>query len=66
MERLFIDFVGPHTSTNRGNLAIMVIVDAFSKFVVFCPVRKISSQIVPDCLEVGYPCLWYAGLNSDG
>jgi hypothetical protein len=49
MERLFIDFVGPLTRTKRGNLAILVIVDAFSKFVVFCPVWKISSQIVSDC-----------------
>jgi len=51
MEKLFIDFVGPLTRTKRGNLAILVTVDAFSKFVFFCPVRKISSQIVSDCLE---------------
>jgi hypothetical protein len=36
MEKLFIDFVGPLTRTKRGNLAILVIVDAFSKF-VFLP-----------------------------
>ena len=35
MERLFIDFVGPVTRTKRGNLAILVVVDAFSKFVSF-------------------------------
>jgi len=51
MERLFIDFVGPLTRTKRGNIAILVIVDAFSKFVCFTLVRKISSQIVSDCLE---------------
>ena len=51
MEKLFIDFVGLLTRTKRGNLAILLIVDAFSKFVLFCPVRKISSQVVSDCLE---------------
>jgi hypothetical protein len=35
VERLFIDFVGPLTCTKRGNLAILVVVDGFSKFVSF-------------------------------
>jgi hypothetical protein len=51
MERLFVDFVGPLTRTKQGNLAILVVVDGFSKFVFFFPVRKISSQVVSDCLE---------------
>jgi hypothetical protein len=56
MEKLFVDFVGPLTHTKRGNLSILVVVDGFSKFVFFFPVRKISSQVVSDCLErVFYP-----------
>jgi transposase InsO family protein len=51
MERLFIDFVGPLVRTKRGNMAILVILDGFSKFGTFCPVRKISAQVVTDCLE---------------
>ena len=51
MERLFVDFVGPLTRMKRGNLAILVVVDGFSKFVSFFSVRKISSQVVSDCLE---------------
>jgi hypothetical protein len=51
MERLFIDFVGPLTRTKRGNIAILVILDAFSKFVFFRAVRRISAQTVCDCLE---------------
>jgi hypothetical protein len=51
MERLFIDFMGPLTRLKRGNIAILVVVDAFSKFVSFFPVRRISSQVVCDCLE---------------
>jgi hypothetical protein len=51
MERLFMDFVGLLTRTKRGNVAILVILDAFSKFVFFRPVRTISSQVVVDCLE---------------
>ena len=48
MERLFIDFVGPLTRTKRGNIAILVLVDSFSKFVSFCPVRKMTSAAVSD------------------
>ena len=51
MERLFVDFVGPLVRTRRGNIAILVILDGFSKFVKFCPVRKMSSQTAVDCLE---------------
>jgi hypothetical protein len=35
MEKLFIHFVGPLTHTKWGNIAILVVVDAFSKFVQF-------------------------------
>jgi hypothetical protein len=51
MERLFIDFVGPLVRTKRGNTAILVVLDAFSKFVCFYPVRAISSKVVSYCLE---------------
>ena len=43
MDRLFIDFVGPLLRSKRGNIAILVIVGSFSKFVSSCPVRKITS-----------------------
>ena len=51
MERLFMDFVGPLTRTKRGNLATLVILDAFSKFVFFRSVRRMSSQVVIECPE---------------
>ena len=54
MERVYIDFVGPLTRTKRGHCAILAILDGFSKFVVFYPVRKISSQTVVECLERSY------------
>jgi hypothetical protein len=54
MERLFIDFVGPLTRTKRGNIAILFILDAFSEFVSFFPVRKISAQVVCDCLDKAF------------
>jgi hypothetical protein len=40
MEKLFIDFVGPLVRSKRGDIAILVILNAFSKFVSFCPVRN--------------------------
>jgi hypothetical protein len=54
MERLFVNFVGPLTRSMRGNVAILVVVDAFSKFVSFFPVRRMTSQAVVDCLEKWY------------
>ena len=51
MERLFIDFVGPLVRSKRGNIAILVVVDAFSKFSAFYPVRNITSRVVLECLE---------------
>jgi hypothetical protein len=36
MECLLIDFVGHLTSTKRGNIAILVVLDVFSKFAFFC------------------------------
>ena len=54
MERLFIDFVGPLTRTKRGNVAILVTVDSFSKFVTLYPVRKIAARAALDCLERNY------------
>jgi hypothetical protein len=54
MERLFIDFVGPLVRSKRGNIAILVVVDAFSKFVTFYPVRRMTSRVVIDNLERNY------------
>jgi hypothetical protein len=51
MDRLFIDFVGPLVRSKPGNIAILVNVEAFSKFVAFYPVRNITSRVVLDCLE---------------
>jgi hypothetical protein len=51
MERLFMDFVGPLARTKRGNIAILVVVDGFSKFVSFWPVRKTSSGVATEYLE---------------
>jgi transposase InsO family protein len=50
MERLFIDFVGPIVRSRRGNVAILVILDGFSKYVALYPVRRISSEVVKVCL----------------
>jgi len=51
VEKLFIDFVGPLVRSKRCNIAILVVVDGFSKFVTFFPVRRITSKVVLDCLE---------------
>ena len=54
LDRVFIDFVGRLVRSKRGNIAILVAVDAFSKFVALYPVRRIASRVVLDCLEREY------------
>jgi hypothetical protein len=46
MKKLFIDFVGPVVRSKLGNIAILVVVNAFSKFVFLYPVRRITSQVI--------------------
>jgi hypothetical protein len=42
MERIIIDFMGPIVRSRQGNLALLVVLDGFSKFVAMYPVRKIT------------------------
>ena len=51
LDKLFIDFVGPLVRIKRGNIAILVVADAFSKFVALYPVRMITARVVLECLE---------------
>ena len=54
LERIFIDFMVPLVRTKKGNQAILVVMDSFSKFVAFYPVRSITSAVVCDVLEHKY------------
>ena len=54
MQKLYADFVGPLTRTKRENGAILVVLDSFSKFVSFYPVRRIAASVVIDCFEMSY------------
>jgi hypothetical protein len=57
MERVFIDFVGPLVRSKKGNIAILVVLDGFSKFVSMYPVKKIAADIVVKTLvERFFPC----------
>ena len=46
--------MGPLVRTKKGNQAILVVMDSFSKFVAFYPVRSITSAVVCDVLEHKY------------
>jgi hypothetical protein len=50
MERFFIDFVGPIVRSRKGNVAILVVLDGFSKFVCLYPVHRISAELFKTCL----------------
>lgn len=54
MERIFMDFVGPMVRSRQGNVAILVILDGFSKFVAMYPVRRICSDAVVKVLTERY------------
>jgi hypothetical protein len=54
MERVFVDFVGPIVRSRRGNIAVFVILDGFSKYVAMYPVRRISAEVVKTCLLEKY------------
>jgi hypothetical protein len=57
LERVFIDFVGPIVRSRRGNIAVLVILDGFSKSIGMYPVRKITSGAVVSALvEKYFPC----------
>ena len=54
LERIFVVFMGPLVCTKKGNQAILVVMDSFSKFVAFYPVRSTTSIVVCDVLEHKY------------
>jgi len=65
-ERLFIDFIGTLTQSKQGNIAILVVLDVFSKFVSFFSVQKISFQVMCASLRrVFFPFIWYDHFHSD-
>jgi len=65
MEKLFIDFVGPLTHMKRGDIVILVIVDAFSKLVFLPGPEDLIAGSVGLFREVVFSCLQYACLDSD-
>lgn len=50
-QRIFVDFLGPYPRSKRGYCYVMVILDHFSKFVVFEPLRSITSETAIDTIE---------------
>ena len=46
MQKLFVDFVGKFPRSKVGNTAILVCVDAFTKFVWLVPVREMTSGAI--------------------
>jgi len=52
MQNIFIDYVGKLPGSKVGNTAILVCVDAFSKFVWLFPVREATTRITIKALKV--------------
>jgi hypothetical protein len=63
LERIFIDFFGPIIRRRKGNIAVLVVLDGFSKFVCMYPVRRISSEVVKTfLLEKFFPAYEFLSL----
>lgn len=50
-EKIFIDHIGPLPRSTRGNKYILSLVDAFSKFVLFIPVRNTKAETTVTALS---------------
>jgi len=51
MQKIFIDYVGKLPRSKAGNSAILVCVDAFSKFVWLIPVRQATTKVTIKALQ---------------
>jgi hypothetical protein len=51
---VFYRFVGPLVRSRKENIAVLVLLDGFSKFVMMYPVRRISSESLATCLAESY------------
>lgn len=50
-EVFYADFIGPLTRTDKGNSSIFTVMDRFSKFVFFLPVKKQTTAFAIECLK---------------
>lgn len=50
-ETLHIDHVGPFVKSSKGNTHLLVIIDAYTKFIVLKPVRNTKISVVVDKLQ---------------
>lgn len=61
-ERVHVDVFGPLVRSRKGNVALLVLVDCFSKFVVLLPIRDLKSKTLVRALTdsvwrlLGPPC----------
>lgn len=50
-EMFYVDFIGPLTRTTKGNNSIFTVMDGFSKFMFFLPVKKQTSAVAIECIK---------------
>lgn len=50
-EVFYVDFIGPLTRTDKGNSSIFTVMDGFSKFEFFLPVKKQTSAFAIERLK---------------
>jgi hypothetical protein len=58
MYRLAIDLVGPNPRTARGNVFILTVLDAFSRYLIAIPIRNKSATTVAAALHRNVFAIW--------
>lgn len=49
--RIFVDFQGPYLTSKKGNAYLLVVLDQYSLFVIFKPLRTATAKKFVDFLE---------------
>lgn len=50
-QKIYVDFLGPYPRSKGGNTCILIIVDAYSRYVMLEPIRQATASILGKFLE---------------
>lgn len=50
-QKIYVDFLGPYPRSKGGNTCILIIVDAYSRYVMLEPIRQATASILVKFLE---------------
>lgn len=51
VQRLYLDFLGPYPRSRNGNAYLLIVLDQFTRFVLFNPIKAANTKCTIDFLE---------------